>query len=98
VQIYVGYLSDGSGVQRPRKELCGFGKVEVEADDEGRVDIEVAPRSLSYWNDERKVWSIDEGKYALYIATSSTDIHAVKELDVPRAFDIPARLPAKGNP
>jgi beta-glucosidase len=97
VQIYVGYLGDSSGVQRPRKELCGFGKVEVEAGADEWVDIRVAPRSLAYWNDERKVWSIDEGKYALYIATSSTDIHAVRELNVPSMFEIPVTLRAKEN-
>ncbi|KAL4867185.1 hypothetical protein BDV12DRAFT_123088 [Aspergillus spectabilis] len=90
VQVYVGYLGTTPGVQRPQKELCGFGKVEVEARAEKWVGINVTARSLSYWNDERKVWSIDEGKYGLYIATSSTNIHAVRELNVPSPFDIPA--------
>ncbi|KAL3451524.1 glycoside hydrolase superfamily [Aspergillus insuetus] len=97
VQVYVGYLGHTSGVQRPRKELSAFRKVEVEAGAEAWVDMKVAPRSLAYWNDERKVWSIDEGKYAFYIATSSTDIHVVKEVNVPIMFEIPATLRAKEN-
>ncbi|KAL2786947.1 glycoside hydrolase superfamily [Aspergillus keveii] len=92
VQIYIGYQGDISGVERPRKELCGFDKVEIKAGAEEWVDIKVAPRSLSSWNDERKVWAIDEGKYELYIATSSTDIHGIRELNVPSAFDIPASV------
>jgi hypothetical protein len=52
--------------------------------------ITVSVRSLAYWNDKRKLWSIDGGKYTLYIAASGTDIHAVRELNVPNTLDIPA--------
>ncbi|KAL2847400.1 glycoside hydrolase superfamily [Aspergillus pseudodeflectus] len=76
VQIYVGYLGDNPTVERPQKELCGFGKVEVDRGREEWINITVSARSLAYWNDKRKLWSIDGGKYTLYIAASSTDIRA----------------------
>ncbi|KAL2841031.1 glycoside hydrolase superfamily [Aspergillus pseudoustus] len=89
VQIYVQYLDHNPAIQRPIKELCGFGKVELDPGQLGWMEQTVASRALAYWNDGKKLWSVDAGNYALHIGTSSTFIHAVKRFSVPTAFDLP---------
>ncbi|KAL3457559.1 glycoside hydrolase superfamily [Aspergillus heterothallicus] len=88
LQVYVQYLGENPAIERPTKELCGFGKVELEPGHHGWVDIAVASRALAYWNDEKKTWSVERGSYALHIGTSCTKIHTVKMFSVPSAFDI----------
>ena len=70
-QLYIGYID--SAVERPRKELKGFQKVNLEAGESARVTFEIPARDLAYYNVEQRCWVIEESQYHLYIGSSSAD-------------------------
>ncbi|MGH9326032.1 MAG: glycoside hydrolase family 3 C-terminal domain-containing protein [Terriglobia bacterium] len=68
-QVYVGDPS--STVPRPIKELKGFERVVLEPGETRRVSITLNKRSLAYWNTQRDGWTVDLGKFVVYVGDSS---------------------------
>jgi beta-glucosidase len=56
VQLYVQHL--GSPVRRPRLELKGFQRVRIEAGAEKDVTLELKPRDLAYWDQDKHAWRV----------------------------------------
>ncbi|KAL4879541.1 glycoside hydrolase superfamily [Aspergillus karnatakaensis] len=54
VQVYIQPPANTS-VQRPLKELAGFGKIQLEAGEGGWVDIMIPLRAFAYWNSEKGI-------------------------------------------
>ncbi len=76
VQIYAG-LKD-SAVVRPRKELCGFEKIELEAGETRTVTI---PFSLpEVFDMESGNFSEETGTYTIYVGSSVRDIRLTSVL------------------
>lgn len=59
------------GVDRPRKELVGFGKVTLQPGQGQSLRIEVCDRAGTFWDESTETWKLDEGDYVLQIGTSS---------------------------
>ena len=72
LQVYVG--KDGSQVERAKKELKGFKKIELAAGLSSTVRIKIPVSSLSYFNESTHKWEVEKGGYTVYVGTASDDI------------------------
>lgn len=80
VQLYVGECSPK--IARPVKELKGFKKIELKKGEEKMVEFTLDRRSFAYWDERRGDWSVDSGKFGIFIGAASSDIRAVGEITV----------------
>lgn len=67
-QLYVGIPN------APDKQLRGFEKVKLAPGEQAEVTFELTRRDLSVWDVVSQSWVVQEGRYALYIGSSSRDI------------------------
>ena len=72
VQLYI--TQNMSSVDRPEKELKGFGKVELNPNETKTVTMEIDKRDLSYYDEIKKEWAAEPGKYTIKVGASSKDI------------------------
>lgn len=77
-QIYVSQKN--AKVLRPLKELKAFKKVFVEAGKTQKVELEIPVKSLAYYNEDAKEWTVDTDNYTISVGNSSTNI--IKTLGV----------------
>ena len=69
VQLYVGF--ENSSVDRPRKLLRGFKKVDLNLSETKTVSIDVRKKDFAWYNPENRVWEIESIQYTIYIGSSS---------------------------
>jgi len=69
VQLYVGY--HGSKVDRPVKELKGFGRVALQPGETKTVTLELRAQDLAYYNMNRNAWEVEEIEYLVSVGPSS---------------------------
>ena len=74
VQVYVH--DDVARIARPRRELKGFRRVELDAGETRHVEIRVPARALGYWHGRRYV--VDPGSFTGWIARDSDSGRALK--------------------
>ncbi|MBN2980388.1 MULTISPECIES: beta-glucosidase [Cohnella] len=72
VQVYTGKLP--TDVTTAPKQLAGWAKVELQPGKQQRVEIELDPKALSYWDEQADRWVMLEGEVPVYIGSSSADI------------------------
>jgi len=72
VQVYVA--PPKSSVPRPPRELKGFAKVKLEPGESRRVEIELRPSALAFYDVTTKKWKIEAGDYEIQVGASSRDI------------------------
>ncbi|MFO8018787.1 MAG: glycoside hydrolase family 3 C-terminal domain-containing protein [Promethearchaeia archaeon] len=72
VQVYA-YQKE-SKIDRPPKELVGFGRVHLEPGQVDRVKITVNADDLAYYDPEKGKWMLEGGEYKLLIGSSSREI------------------------
>jgi beta-glucosidase len=72
VQVYVG--KEKSKVERAKKELKGFKKVEVPSNEYVEVNINIPIKELAYYDENSASWKIEKGDYIIYIGNSSRAI------------------------
>ena len=77
VQIYVS--APESSVERPVKELKGFGKIFLEPGKSGEVKVTLDKAAISYFDAEKHDWAAEKGNYRILVGASSEDIR--KTLD-----------------
>lgn len=58
----------------PRKELKGFAKTALKAEESKRVSITLNARSFAYYSIARKGWYVENGDFEILIGASSRDI------------------------
>jgi len=71
-------------VDRPEKELKGYGKVSVAPGETKTVSIQLDPSSFSYFNPNTGKWTYDRGQFDLLLGSSSRDIKTRKAITYPR--------------
>lgn len=77
-QIYVA--SKESTIIRPIKELKGFEKIELKANELKTVVLELSLKdSVSFWDEYENKWSYEKGLYEIHAGKSSDDIELIKE-------------------
>ena len=66
---------------RPKKELKGFHKVELEPNEEKTIQFHIDINDLTFFDDSKQKWIAEPGKFKAYIAASSEDIRGVVEFE-----------------
>ena len=74
VQLYVSDLK--SSLPRPKKELKGFKKVDLQPGESQIVEFEIDESKLSYFDDKKHAWVAEPGKFEILIGASSSDIRS----------------------
>ena len=74
VQVYVA--DEEASVSRPEKELAGFAKVRLAANETRRVDVVLDMRSLAFFDVAAKAWTAEAGRFVVLAGFSSADIAA----------------------
>lgn len=91
VQLYVSDTE--STLQRPKKELKKFVKIELEPGQEKTVSFKLDSRDFSYFDAKRNKWIAESGEFVVSAAASSRDIRLSETVNlqstqvVPLAFD-----------
>lgn len=71
-QVYVGEANPP--LPRPVKELKGFSKVRLNPGETKHVSVELNRRAFAYYNVARHAWTVDPGKFQIYVGDSSERI------------------------
>ena len=75
VQIYAGL--SGSKIERPRRRLVGFGRVDLTAGQTHAVVVQVPLRSLAIRDVNSHDWLLESGNWNIEIAKYAGDPHAL---------------------
>ncbi|MGH9272134.1 MAG: beta-glucosidase H [Ilumatobacteraceae bacterium] len=73
VQVYIE-PPDGDA-DRPQRQLAGFARVDLDAEAEQRVRIDVDRRAFASWIDGD--WTVQDGEYVVLVGRSSRDLQPV---------------------
>lgn len=87
VQVYVE--DDHASVDRPFKELKGFGKLELNPGEAQTIRLPLNFRSFAFFHPAQKRWIVEPGQFRIHVGTSSEDIARVLNLSL-----VPAKKPA----
>ncbi|TLX74936.1 glycosyl hydrolase [Labilibacter sediminis] len=80
VQLYV--TDKECTLQRPKKELKNFAKVELAPGESKTVTFELSARDFSYYDAKREMWIAESGDFIISAAASSRDIRQSKKVDL----------------
>lgn len=80
VQLYVKHLN--SRVERPLEELKGFARVSLAPGEQRTVHLSLPAKSLAYWDEGKKNWTIEHDKVKVMIGESSADVKLAKVIAV----------------
>lgn len=72
VQLYVQDVE--STLRRPAKELKAFAKVDLEPGDNQTVEFELSSDAFTYYDDIKRKWVFEPGKFTIHAGSSSRDI------------------------
>ncbi|HYF68122.1 MAG TPA: glycoside hydrolase family 3 C-terminal domain-containing protein [Ohtaekwangia sp.] len=78
VQLYV--KDDESSLERPEKELKAFAKVFLNPGESKIVTLVLNEDAFMYYNDTKKEWVLEPGRFTLLIGSSATDIKLTGEV------------------
>lgn len=77
VQLYAHYDSE---IERPRLQLVGFARVELEPGESKTVSIPVKHEQLAYFNEATQTFDVEESDVRFYIAKSAAELVDSKTL------------------
>lgn len=80
VQLYLSPLT--ASVLRPKKELKGFARVELNAGERRRVDLRFNRSALQYYDVGRKAFSVEPGDFEVMVGASVADIRLTARFGV----------------
>ena len=80
VQIYVRDVE--SGIARPHKELKGFAKLALDANDGRTVSVDLTPRDFAYFDVAGRNWRVEAGTFEILAGFSAGDILAGKTIEL----------------
>ena len=75
-QLYIGYKN--SSVDRPVKDLKGFGKVSLEPDETKTLTIQLKTADLAIYDVDSNDWVIEKIEYTVYFGPSSREDDLLK--------------------
>jgi beta-glucosidase len=62
-----------SAAQEPPKRLVGYTKVKLNAGEKRSVTVEIDPKYLSIFDEQKNDWSLLPGDYTIMVGGSSVD-------------------------
>ena len=80
VQIYVS--RPDSKIERPLKELKGFQRIALQADESKSVKIEIPLEKLRHWDEAANDWKLEPGAVEVQAGGSSQDIKLNQTIDL----------------
>ncbi len=80
VQLYVADID--STTIRPDKELKGFTKVTLNANETKTVHFELNRRDFAFYDEETSSWKVETGQFEILIGASSTDIRQSTTIEI----------------
>jgi beta-glucosidase len=85
VQLYIA--APASKIDKPKSELKGFAKTKLLQPGESQtITLNLIARDLSSFNTSASAWIADEGKYAILIGASSSDIKLTGSFNLKKAI------------
>jgi len=90
------YASPAAGGWEAPKRLVAFKKVDLAPGQSKRVDVDIDPRLLATFDEDRHLWRIAGGRYRLSLGASSSDLRSTTSVTV-SAFRLPANWSARGG-
>jgi beta-glucosidase len=78
VQIYVH--DNEASVKRPEKELKAFRKVFLAAGETKTIEFKLGADAFQYYDEEKKEWVLEHGKFTVRVGSSSRDIRLSEEI------------------
>ncbi len=79
-QLY--FSNQASRIEKPIKELKNFVKVYLEPGEKKTINCSLNQRDLSWYNPEISAWQLDNGRYEIFIGSSSRDIRLDKSIEI----------------
>jgi beta-glucosidase len=79
-QLYIG--APGKLLDRPVKDLRGFGRVKLGPGETGTLTLGVEAKDLAYWCMEGNGWKIEPGEYTAEAGASSRDLPLVQKFSI----------------
>jgi beta-glucosidase len=73
VQLYIQDID--SSESRPKKELKGFQRIFLKADETKQIEMKIDKNNLAFWSEIKRNWQVENGSFNVLIGTSSSDIH-----------------------
>ena len=80
VQLYI--KDEKSSLPRPLKELKGFKKIFLQAGEEKIVSFTIGRSALSFYDDAKKAWVAEPGRFEAIIGASATDLKGNAAFDL----------------
>lgn len=80
VQIYVG--KEKSSIDRPKKVLAAFTKIELEAGGSSEIRLDLDPNAFRYYDEEKQTFVVEEGTYQIYAGKSVAEICQTASVDL----------------
>jgi beta-glucosidase len=71
-QVYVQPVH--SHLPRPKQELKGFARVQLDSTESREVTIPLNARAFAYFDPDRKAWVAEAGDYTIAVGSSSRDV------------------------
>jgi beta-glucosidase len=90
VQVYVH--DQKSRLVRPKKELKGFAKVELQPGETKTVTVTLDFRSFAYYNPAYRQWVVEDGEFDILIGASSADIRFSETVTLKSSMTLPSKL------
>lgn len=87
VQLYVSDTK--STLQRPKKELKKFAKIELAPGEEKEVSFKLEGRDFSFFDAKRNLWIAESGEYVISAATSSRAIKLSETINLQSTQQVP---------
>lgn len=86
-QVYVAH--EHSGVPRPPKELKGFAKIYLKAEESQHVQVPLNARAFSFYDDKARQWRAEAGTYQVMVGSSSEQINLTEPIKLNEAVVVP---------
>ena len=80
VQLYVKDVE--SSVIQPIKKLRAFKRISLDSGETKNVSFGLKSEDFSYWDENKKDWSIEEGEFEIMIGSSSEEIKLKMSLSI----------------
>ncbi len=68
------YAALPASAQEPPKRLVGFSKVKLEPGEKNTVTVEIDPKYLSIFDEQKDGWTLHPGEYTIMVGGSSQDL------------------------
>ncbi len=85
VQFYINDLE--ATLKRPNMELKGFEKINLEVNESKRVKIHLNKKDFAFYNEEKKVWTVESGRFNILVGSSSDNILLKEEVNLERGYE-----------